>query len=131
MSCSFITSFKKIRFRSPFKKNHKILLLKVKLLNGRNFFNNKSKKLWNKVCSQYPLCIIKFSFRAILGQKILPDFSNSRQIFGQNFLTQNQPKWKFYYAKWIWGTHFMKQNFLSYFVKKWSLWSKFTCSKKV
>ena len=36
--------------------------------------------------------IIKFSFRPILSQKVLTDFSDSRPIFGQNFLTQNQPK---------------------------------------
>ena len=45
------TNLKKIRLHSPCEKNHKTLLLKVKSLNGRNFFNNK-------VCSPYPLCKI-------------------------------------------------------------------------
>ena len=40
MSCSFTYQFKKIRFKSPLKKNHMMLLSKIKL---RNFFNNKSK----------------------------------------------------------------------------------------
>ena len=36
-----IVILKKIRFRSPVEKNHRTSLLKVKSLNGRNFFNNK------------------------------------------------------------------------------------------
>ena len=35
--------FQKIRFRSPFEKNYKTSLSKVKLINGWNVFNNKSK----------------------------------------------------------------------------------------
>ena len=41
------------------------------------------------------------------------------------------PKLKSYYAKWVWGLHFMKLNFLTYEVKKLSLCSKFTWKKEV
>jgi len=51
------------------------------LLHKLQFLTHK-KKIFHKVCSPYPHCIIKFSFRQILRQKIFPDFSEFRQIFG-------------------------------------------------
>ena len=37
--------------------------------------------------------------------------------FRSKFFDSKSTEWKFYYAKWIWGTNFMKQIFLSYIVK--------------
>ena len=52
--------------------------------------------------------LTEFSFRLILRQKNLTENWPRIGKIGQNFLAQNRPKWKFYYAKWIWGTNFMK-----------------------
>ena len=46
-------------------------------------------------------CLGPFQRKVFNNRSGNADFSDSRPIFGQNFLTQNQPKLKFYYAKWI------------------------------
>ena len=63
-----------------------------------------------------------------MSKKILAEKQGK---IGQFFFAQNRPKWKFYYAKWVWGLHFMKLNFLTYVVKKLSLYSKCTSKKEV
>ena len=78
------------------------------------------KKRSNFKTSQFFGKIIKFLFRQILSKKILAENGQKIGKIGRNFFAQNLPKWKFYYAKGVWGSNFMKQIFLIYVVKNWA-----------
>ena len=45
LSCSFTYQSKKIRFRSPFEKNHKTLFQEVNLLHKLQYLTNKKKMI--------------------------------------------------------------------------------------
>ena len=82
MSCSFTYQLKKILFRSPVKKNYKTLLSKVRLLNGRNIFNNKSNNFIKKSLFTLPPLHNKiFHFAPFWGKQICPIFSKFRPKF--------------------------------------------------
>ena len=85
------------------------------------------KSLLNKVCSPYPLCIIKFFFRPILRQKTLADFSNfSPKIFGPKLAEK-----KILLGKVGMGKKLYLINFFHLLLKKFRPFSDFTFESEV
>ena len=124
---SFTYQFLKKNPKEPLREKSQNVATKVKLLNGQNFFNNKSKNLKNIVCLQYPLCIIKFSFQAILGQKKLPDFSN----FGPKFFAPKSAKMKILLCKGGIVSKLYLMKFFYLLLKKFRPFSNFTFKSNV
>ena len=89
------------------EKNHKTSLSGGISTRKSIFLIINFKKSLNNFLSPYAICIIKFSFRPILRQKILLDFSD----FRPNFLASELAKMKILLCKW----HMAIKSYLKFF----------------
>ena len=80
---------------APLRKITKPFLKRWICFISSNFWHINRKNVFHKVCSPYPHCIIKFSFRPILSKKNLPKNWQNVSKNGQIFFAQNQPKYFF------------------------------------